>query len=255
MLCRCLYTVHLVVVSEDVQSTRITHKCKYCMSLEYNPEHLQCSVIFAFDAFNKVNRLVREIVEKGPALRHAAGLLLQTEQDMRREVLLASLGEHGPECMRTCIDNVTKLKRIPPALAVIDARAKALYEALKEAARLLVFPDRYPASGGGESNGGSNGWVLGATGTGTRAATAACRGLQGLEKGVATAGCWVLRGPGTEAATAACRGLQGPDTGAATAGCWGRQGPRRDTRRPSPVTARPNWTDGGSWHHQRAFKL
>ena len=216
--------MHLVVVSEDVQSTRITRKCKYCMSLEYNPEHLQCSVIFAFDAFNKVNRLVREIVEKGPALRHAAGLLLQTEQDMRREVLLASLGEHGPECMRTCIDNVTKLKRIPPALAVIDARAKALYEALKEAARLLVFPDRYPASGGGESNGGSNGWVLGATGTGDEGSNGGVPRVTGAGEGGSNGGVLGATGTGDGGSNGGVPGVTGAGYGGSNGGVLGTTG-------------------------------
>ena len=59
--------------------------------------------------------------------------MLQDEKNLRREVLVASLGSDGPDCLKACMDNVTELRRAVNLTEDIRRRALVLFEQLKAA--------------------------------------------------------------------------------------------------------------------------
>ena len=85
---------------------------------------------------------MQDIMDKGPALVSSVELVINTERELRREVLVASLGEDGPQCMKNCMENVTDLKKVPAAVEDIKLETLRTFEELKNAAGILMAPPR-----------------------------------------------------------------------------------------------------------------
>ena len=67
----------------------------YCLYVSYDSERVPASVLPALVAFNRANKLVRELMDRAPPLVIAAELLIRDEKELRRDVLAANLGAEG----------------------------------------------------------------------------------------------------------------------------------------------------------------
>ena len=65
-------------------------------------------------------------------------MVVENEKELRREILVASLGAEGPDCMKNCIENVNDLKKIPPAIDDIKHSTMDMFEEMKSACQLLL---------------------------------------------------------------------------------------------------------------------
>lgn len=80
-------------------------------------------------------------MDKGHVVVNSIELVITNERQMRRDVLVASLGEQGPDCMRNCMDNVTELKQVASHVEDIRRSTLKYFEELKEAADILTAPE------------------------------------------------------------------------------------------------------------------
>ena len=116
-----------------METVSVKRRFQYCMEIEYDEHLIPSNVTPVFLAFNKANKLVREILDKGSPLANSVALVVQDEKDLRREVLVASLGSDGPDSMKNCMDNITELRRVPGVVEDIKRNTIRLFEEMKAA--------------------------------------------------------------------------------------------------------------------------
>ena len=87
---------------------------------------------------------MQEILDKSPGIISSVELVIQSERDLRRDVLVASLGEDGPQCMKNWLDNVADLKRVSYLVEDITHKTLRDFEGLKSAAQTLAEPEKEP---------------------------------------------------------------------------------------------------------------
>ncbi|KAI0241943.1 hypothetical protein LSAT2_015402 [Lamellibrachia satsuma] len=113
----------------------------YCLHIKYDVERVPASVLPALVAFNRVNKLVRELLDKAPPLVMSAELLIRDEKELRRDVLAANLATEGPACMQNCLNNIDELRRVPGWVRDITTDTVHTFELLKKVARVLDGAD------------------------------------------------------------------------------------------------------------------
>ncbi|CAH1800779.1 unnamed protein product [Owenia fusiformis] len=117
----------------------VKRKFKYCMEIEYDPKKIVNNhIIEAFEHFNKANKLIREIIEKGPPLVNSVELVIQEDSQLRRDILVASLGDDGPDAVKSCMENIAQLKRVPIFVDTIKKETLILFEELMNGATILL---------------------------------------------------------------------------------------------------------------------
>ena len=115
-----------------------TRKFKFCVELSFAEKEIHYSVMPALLNFNKANRIIKEIMDKGPPLVNSVNLVTKGEKELRRDVLVASLGGEGPDCLKNCMDNVAELKKVPDAVDKICREAKQTFDELTRAIQVLL---------------------------------------------------------------------------------------------------------------------
>ena len=123
--------------SDKKDSVQLHRKHKFCMEITFDGKKVPYTVCPVFLAFNKANKLVKDIIEKGPPLVDSVQMVVNNERDLRRDVLVASLGAEGPDCMKHCMENIAELKKVPAIVAEIKAETVKYFEEMKSAAQLL----------------------------------------------------------------------------------------------------------------------
>jgi hypothetical protein len=76
-------------------------------------------------------------MDKGQMVVSSVELVIANDRQMRRDVLVASLGEMGPTCMQNCIDNIAELKTVASQVEDIRQWTLATFEDLKRAGAIL----------------------------------------------------------------------------------------------------------------------
>ncbi len=108
------------------------------MEITFDGRDVHYSVIPVFIAFNKANKLVKDIIDKGPPIVTSVQMVIDNDRDLRRDVLVASLGADGPDCMKHCLENVAELKKVPVKVDDIKSETIKMFEEMKSAAQLLM---------------------------------------------------------------------------------------------------------------------
>lgn len=108
------------------------------MKIEYDRNDVDSRLVPAFEAFNKANKLTKEIMDKGPPLINSIELVLNNERELRRDVLVASLGAEGPDCMKNCMDNIAQLKKVPAVVEAIKKETVSDFEEMKKAVQIIL---------------------------------------------------------------------------------------------------------------------
>lgn len=80
-------------------------------------------------------------MDKGQPLVNSVEMVINNERQLRREVLVASLGEEGPQCMKNCMENVTDLKKVASIVDDIRRETTRTFDELKQAAAILFAPE------------------------------------------------------------------------------------------------------------------
>ena len=108
------------------------------MEIEYDGKDLHHKAIPVFMAFNKANKLIKDILDKGPALVASVLLVVDNERELRRDVLVASLGAEGPDSLKNCMDSIAMLKEVPDLLGDIKAEAITVFNNLMAGVQVLT---------------------------------------------------------------------------------------------------------------------
>lgn len=133
----CKYKIFVVTV-DGSDAVTVKRKYQYCMEIMYDGKDIHHAVIPAFLAFNKANKLIKDIIEKGPGLVATVRMVTDNEKELRREVLVASLGPDGPDSMKHCMDNVAELQKVPGLVEDLKVEAMKAFNDLKSAAQILT---------------------------------------------------------------------------------------------------------------------
>lgn len=70
-------------------------------------------VLDCLQLFNSFNKNIQKILERAPEVENSAKILIDDEDNMRKEVTKADLaGTDGPETMKACNENIHKLRKM-----------------------------------------------------------------------------------------------------------------------------------------------
>ncbi|ELT97235.1 hypothetical protein CAPTEDRAFT_227107 [Capitella teleta] len=134
------FTVVRSLIADDLDKIKVIRNYQYCMEIEYS-HRLDQDAIKCFELFNEANKLIKLIIEKGQVVVNSVELVITNERHIKREVLVASLGQEGPQCMKNCIDNVTELKKVASHVDDIRSSTQATFLELRKAAAILTAPE------------------------------------------------------------------------------------------------------------------
>ncbi|KAK3085058.1 hypothetical protein FSP39_023621 [Pinctada imbricata] len=121
----------------DVQrrkySVEVTYDQKEIMrNSSANPQQ----VLEILDRFNALNRNIQKILERAPEVERSATILLNDEDNMRKEVTKSDLpADQGTEAMRSCMDNIHTLRKINSHLKTITKHTNVYFKEVMEASK------------------------------------------------------------------------------------------------------------------------
>ncbi|XP_059145655.1 uncharacterized protein LOC131932757 [Physella acuta] len=104
------------------------NRTKNCVLISYDRREVsqQCQgppedVIEIIELYNKINKLIKNILEKSPQVRSSITLVLEEEQKLKREVTKADPdGKLGPEPLKLTSENFQKLHKLPEYINTIE---------------------------------------------------------------------------------------------------------------------------------------
>ena len=109
--------------------------------VEFDPRELPSDALSYLTKFNSVSKLAKELSDKGPKLSDAVQLVLKDETELRRDVLAASMGVEGPECMKMCIGGINELRKVPGFIEEILRRSKKINKRCQRALQKFTQND------------------------------------------------------------------------------------------------------------------
>lgn len=99
-----------------------------------NPQQL----LDCLELYNAFNRNIQKILQRAPEVENSAKILLDDEDNMRKEVTKAGLaGTDGPEAMKACNENIQKLRKINSSLRTIKKHTERTMKEVIEASKAL----------------------------------------------------------------------------------------------------------------------
>ncbi|XP_062591863.1 uncharacterized protein LOC134253346 [Saccostrea cucullata] len=117
------YSVVIVYENQDVMRNSTT-----------NPQQ----VLDCLQLFNSFNKNIQKILERAPEVENSAKILLDDEDNMRKEVTKADLaGTEGPEAMKRCNENIHKLRKMNSHLKTIKSHTERTMKEVIEASKAL----------------------------------------------------------------------------------------------------------------------
>ena len=108
-------------------SVTLSEPSPQCVQLAYEPRDVTHDVIPALRLFNAAGSLACDLLARGPTLRTALQLVLDSAPDLRREIILARLGGgvEGKEAgLKACTQNEGAVGRAMLAVGGIERGAK-----------------------------------------------------------------------------------------------------------------------------------
>ena len=112
------------------------------MKIQYQERYISSDALAMVRIFNKANKLIKEVLEKGPGITKSVQLVLQDERELRRDVLASSLGLEGPQCMKNCLSGIAQLRRVPGFVEEIESETKSIYRELVKASEVLSVENK-----------------------------------------------------------------------------------------------------------------
>ena len=93
----------------------------------------------ALDLYNKINRLVKSILDKSPQVIRSLQLVLEDERNLLREVTRSDLSStEGPEALRKCSENINRLRKLPGFIETIQKYTDKIFKEILEGSRVLL---------------------------------------------------------------------------------------------------------------------
>ena len=123
---------------DNPESVEVKRNSKFCMEVEFEAKEVDYRLAAAFKAFNSANKLTKELLDKGPSLVESVKLVTSSENELRRDVLVASLGAEGPDCMKNCMDNISQLRKVPSVVEAVKQETEEDFEDLKKAMKIFL---------------------------------------------------------------------------------------------------------------------
>jgi len=118
-------------LTENSTTVSLSRPQKYCVQIIYEGRDVTHDVIPALLVFNTAGRLVHNLIEKGPTLRGALQLVVDSSKELRRDVLAASLGADGPDSLKNCVDNVRSFESAIKSIEDLEDKTYLIFEQLK----------------------------------------------------------------------------------------------------------------------------
>ncbi|XP_064619669.1 uncharacterized protein LOC135483081 [Lineus longissimus] len=129
-------------LNEEAQdSLKVVRKFKFCMELKFEAKFVNGYGVAILDGFNKANRLVKDLVDKGPTLVQTVTMVVENEEQSKRDVTVyysePERKEQGPEKLKACLKNIGEMKRVKPAVSFIKKEAHLTFDDLQNGAQVL----------------------------------------------------------------------------------------------------------------------
>jgi len=102
------------------------------LQILYEPTDVPYELVPAILSFNNAARLVDDLIDKGPRLRGALQLVVDDARQLRRDVLVASLGADGPESLENCLENIDVISGAIPRVNDMVKRAGEILRQLED---------------------------------------------------------------------------------------------------------------------------
>lgn len=123
----------------------IGRKSKYCIQIDYDAHEVSTEsgprpevVISALELFNRANKLTKDIMDRAPNVNRSVQLILNDENSLRKEVTKADLGPSaGPEAMKNCVENISKIRKIPSAMETIQRDTQRVFDEILAGSKCL----------------------------------------------------------------------------------------------------------------------
>lgn len=106
----------------------MTRPYAYCLEINYDGREIPHTIIPAFISFNLANRTVKEILDKGPSLKRSVRMVLDNSKELRREVLVASLGPGMDGALSNCQENLETLEIVVMRVDEIESKTQKIFE-------------------------------------------------------------------------------------------------------------------------------
>nr|KAG5696889.1 hypothetical protein BaRGS_035299 [Batillaria attramentaria] len=122
---------------------------KRCIQLHYDSREIseQCSglpedVLESLELYNKMNRLIKGLLDKAPQVSRSLALVLDDEQKLKREVTKSDLpANEGPDAMRACTDNINRLRKLPVFIETILKYTEKIFREVLDGSKVLLDAD------------------------------------------------------------------------------------------------------------------
>lgn len=119
---------YLHKVCKNYSSFSVTRPYAYCLEIIYDGREIPHSIIPAFISFNLANRTIKEILDKGPSLKRSVRMVLDNSKELRREVLVASLGPGMADALTNCHENLETLEIVITRVDEVEAQTKKIFD-------------------------------------------------------------------------------------------------------------------------------
>ncbi|KAL8571520.1 hypothetical protein ACOMHN_056815 [Nucella lapillus] len=156
VLADCL---HILAQRCGEAQLKAKRESKHCIQLEYDRREVseKCTgpppedTLEALDLYNRINRLVKAILERAPQVSRSLKIVLDDEHDLKKEVTKCDFPpDQGPDVLRHCSENLTRLRKLPTFIGTIQTYTNRIFKEILEGSKVLLSQD------GGEG-GGSDG--------------------------------------------------------------------------------------------------
>ncbi|GFO09918.1 hypothetical protein PoB_003642300 [Plakobranchus ocellatus] len=95
-------------------------------------------VLEIIETYNRANRLIRSLQDKGPQVRSSVRLVLEQEATLKKEVTKADPdGKMGPEPLKAASENFSRLHRLPAYIDTIQKYTAKTFKEIANGSRVL----------------------------------------------------------------------------------------------------------------------
>ncbi|XP_025089398.1 uncharacterized protein LOC112561252 isoform X2 [Pomacea canaliculata] len=119
---------------------------KNCIQLMFDQREVSenCSglpedALEPLELYNKVNRLIKGVLDKAPQVNKSLGLVLEDEQNLRKVITKSDLPpKEASEALHACIENISRLRKLPGFIEIIEKYTHKIFLEILEGSKVLL---------------------------------------------------------------------------------------------------------------------